>query len=278
MENGISMDDLLNEASGGAPSNINNNEGDSDPENNPTPEAGSEGNPEPADDNKDNNPQPESKTEPKKDDKPKSNPMKEVRDKYNQAESARKKMESTMDRFYNGDYKFNPRDFRTDDGKIDYDKLVEAMDEADNVERAKTNNITPEIQKELDRIEKEKVEMRKQQLQVAMDRELASMQIEMGLKKADVNQFFADALQQKRNPYQWLAQGGNIQDLYYIIYRDKLIKAKVDQAVAEERAKWDNPNRGRTPAPNPAKPKVPASPVDANGMSLNDLLKAASGN
>lgn len=271
MENGISMEDLLNEASGGTPE-VDEHDND------PTPESSNENDSESVDDNKESNNQPEPKPEPKKEDKQKSNPMKEVRDKYNQAESARKKMESTMDRFYNGDYKFNPKDFRTEDGKIDYDKLAEAMDEADNESKAKSNNITPEIQKELDRIEKEKVEMRKQQLQVAMDRELASMQIEMGLKKAEINQFFSDALQQKRNPYQWLAQGGNIQDLYYIIYREKLIKAQVDKAVSEERAKWDNPNRGRTPAPNPAKPKSAEPTRDPNGLSLDDLLKAASGN
>ena len=75
--------------------------------------------------------QTETSTEEPKQKEKKSNPMKEVRDRLNIEQRAKERMEKTIQRFTDGDYKFKIRDFRTEEGKIDYDALSKAMDDAD---------------------------------------------------------------------------------------------------------------------------------------------------
>lgn len=266
-DNKVTLDDLLNEAAGGDPAPQDPNPAPEDPtpnDPNPAPEDPTPNDPAPEDPApQDPNPAPKTKS----DNKP--NPMKEVRDKLNSEQKLRVKMDNAIKRYTEGDYKFKIRDYKTEDGGIDYDKLIEAMDEADNATKASNNNITPEVQKELDRIEREKIEIQKERLKIAMDKNLADMQVEFNLKSADINKFFADALAQQRNPYQWIAQGGDIKDLYYILYKDKMIQERVDAAVAEERAKWES--QKPSPTPNPATKQTP--PANKEGLSLTELLK-----
>ena len=178
----------------------------------------------------------EEKTEVKTEAKP--NPMKEVRARLNSEQKAKEKIEKTVQRFTDGDYNFKIRDFKTEDGKVDYDALSKAMDEADLKVKAEERGISPEVQAEIERIEKEKIELQRERLRVSMDRAIASMQTEMNLKNDEISLFFKDALAVKKNPYQWLAQGGALNDLYYLVYREKLVKSEIDKAVEEAKAKW----------------------------------------
>lgn len=203
----------------------------------------------------------------------KSNPMKEVRDRLNLEQKLRTKIENAMQRYTDGDYKCKLRDYKTEDGKVDYDAFIKAMDAEDNEVKAKTNNRTPEVQAELDRIEAEKKEIQKERLKVSMDRELASIQVNLGLTNKDINNFFKDALDKKRNPYQWLSAGGSLEDLYYIIYRESIIEKRVNERTAStapvNEAKPANP-----PLRNPGKPNATINTTD--GITLDDLLiKAA---
>lgn len=204
--------------------------------------------------------------------KNKKNPMKEVRDRLTQEQKARERVEKTIQRFTEGDYKFKIRDFKTEDGKVDYDALQKAMDEADMKVRAESKGVSPEIQAEIERIEQEKLELRKERLRVQMDRELSNMQVEMQLSKEDINLFFKDALAVHRNPYQWLAQGGNLNDLYFLIYKDRLIQSQVDKEVAAAKEKWEAGTKKIAPTSNPANP---APSVNKDGISLSDLLSNA---
>ena len=210
--------------------------------------------------------------EPEDSNKNKKNPMKEVRDRLTQEQKARERVEKTIQRFTEGDYKFKIRDFKTEDGKVDYEALQKAMDEADMKVRAESKGVSPEIQAEIERIEQEKLELRKERLRVQMDRELSNMQVEMQLNKEDINLFFKDALAVDRNPYQWLAQGGNLNDLYFLIYKDKLIQAQVDKEVAAAKEKWDADSKKKAPTSNPA---APSPSVQKDGMSLESLLTNA---
>lgn len=262
-DNQLSLEDLLNEAAGGSPAPEDPAPEDPAPQDpaleDPAPEDPAPQDPAPGDPNPAPKPKPENKP----------NPMKEVREKLNSEQKLRVKMGNAIKRYTEGDYKFKIRDYKTEDGDVDYDRLIEAMDEADNATKANNNNITPEVQKELDRIEREKIEIQKERLKIAMDKSLADMQVEFNLKSADINKFFADALAQQRNPYQWIAQGGDIKDLYYILYRDKMIQDRVNSAVAEERAKWENAKP--SPTPNPVGKQTP--PSNKEGLSLTELLK-----
>lgn len=223
-------------------------------------------------DDEDNNPNPPKQETPTSHKKDGNNPMKELRNKYNEESKARNKITTIMQRYTDGDYNLKLKDFKGEDGKLDYDKLQEAMDDIDTSNKAKTNNITPEVQRELDRIQREKQEIAKERLRVGMDKALAGMQISLGLSDSDINQFFKDALAQNRNPYAWLASGFSINDLYYIIYRDKLTTDRVTKAVAEERAKWENPVKA--PSSNPA-PTKPTSKIKEDGLSLSEILAQA---
>ena len=207
----------------------------------------------------------------------KPNPMKEVRDKYNAERASREKIEGIVAKLADGDYAFKLKDFKKEDGKIDYDAVANAMNDADIKAKAEKKGISPEVQAEIERIEKEKTELEKQKLQVAMDRALTNMQQDMNLKGVDVNNFFKDAMALQKNPYRWLAQGGDLKDLYRNIYWDKLVKEQVDIAVNAAKVKWDEDVKKATkiPAPNPALPKPPAPTPGAGGITLDALLTEA---
>lgn len=253
----LNLDNILQEAAGGEPAVETEVE---QPEEEPEVETEPTTDPEPA------------KEEPAKPAKPKTNPMKEVRDRLNTEQKAKERIEKAIQRFTDGDYNFRIRDFRTEDGKVDYDALSQAMDDADLKAKAETRGVTPEVQAEIERIEKEKIELQKERLRVSMDRAIANMQTSMNLQSEDINNFFKDSMALKKNPYQWLAQGGTLSDLYYLVYRDNLMKAEIDKAVEEAKAKWEASNSKKPPISNPAAPKTKSSP---DGISLDSLLTQA---
>lgn len=202
---------------------------------------------------------------------PKSNPMKEVRDRLNQEQKAKERIDSAINRFAVGDYNFKIKDFKTEDGKVDYDSLIKAMDDADLRTRSEQRGISPEVQAEIERIEKEKKELQKDRMRVAMDRALASLQTSRQLSNADINKFFNDSMALNKNPYTWLAQGGTLDDLYYLVYRDTITQAAIDKAVEDAKASWSNPSVV-TPTPNPA---ASANVTQEPKISIASLLKQA---
>lgn len=214
--------------------------------------------------------------DPKKTPAAKPNPMKEVRDQLNAEKAIREKTTKAIQRLADGDYDFKLKDFKNEEGVVDYDLLISSMDEVDVKAEAQSKGISPEVQAEINRIEKEKVELQKQQLQVQMDRALITLQQEMGVKSDQINTFFADAMAKKYNPYMWLAQGGNLQDLYVTVYRDQLLKRETDKAVAAARAVWEADARKTTnvPAANPAAPAKPQAQVAKDGIDFNSMLDA----
>jgi hypothetical protein len=215
----------------------------------------------------------EAKPEEKKDGK--VNPMKEIRDKYAAEKAGKEKIESLVQRYTAGTYEFKLKEFMKE-GKMDYEALAVAMDKSDTVVKAEAKGITPEVQAEIERIDKEKIEIQKQRLQITMDRALNNLQQNMNIKGSEVNNFFKDAMAVKKNPYQWLAQGGDLQDLYILVYRDKLLKQQIDTAVTQAKTKWEEERARQTKVPvaNPAQPTQP-KPINNNGVSLSDLLTQA---
>jgi hypothetical protein len=215
----------------------------------------------------------EAKPEEKKDGK--VNPMKEIRDKYATEKASKERIEALVQRYTTGTYEFKLKEFMKE-GKMDYDALATAMDKSDTVVKAEAKGITPEVQEEIQRIEKEKIEIQKQRLQITMDRALTNLQQNMNIKGSEVNNFFKDAMAVKKNPYQWLAQGGDLQDLYILVYRDKLLKQQIDNAVSQAKTKWEEERTRQTKVPvaNPAQSTQP-KPINNNGVSLSDLLTQA---
>ena len=203
----------------------------------------------------------------------KKNPVKELRDRLNQEQRTLKRINETIRRLTTGNYNVTLKDF-TEDGEVDYEALSAYMDEQDIKAKAEQRGISPEVQAEIDRIEREKLELEKEKLRVGMDRALTELQIERNLKAADVNTFFKDALAVKKNPYSWIASGGTLDDLYHIVYREQIIAEQVKQAVEAERAKWDAQlNRtGKKPTPNPATPKDTAITGE---LTMEQLLAEA---
>ena len=280
--NNVSLDTLLNEAAGNtaqntppadaAPSTETTEQTPATDDNTNTNDNANDNTDSNTSTNTDDNTQSQ---QPSTDDKQneKKNPMKEVRDKLNAEQKAREKVEKAMQRYTEGSYKFSIRDFKTEDGKVDYDAFIKAMDDEDTKVKAESRGVTPEVQAEIDRIEKEKIELQKERLKVSMDRAISNLQIDMNLDKTAVNKFFADALAVQKNPYQWLAQGGALPDLYYLIYRETLTKAAIDKAVADAKASWEKLNNVKAPTTNPA-----ATATDSggnNGISMEDLLNEA---
>lgn len=256
MNDKINLDAILTEASGEEPTSVDPTPAEPTPVEEPVVEESTE----------------ETKEEPKEPEAKKPNPMKEVRDRLNAEQKAKERMEKTVQRFTDGDYKFRIRDFRTEDGKVDYEALSNAMDEADLKTKAESRGISPEVQAEIDRIEREKVELQRERLKVSMDKALATMQVDMNLKGDDINNFFKDSMALKKNPYQWLAQGGTLSDLYYLVYRDRLMKDEITRAVEEAKAKWEASTSKKPPISNPAAPSAKSS----NGaISLDALLADA---
>lgn len=279
MPDNLTLEQLLVQAAGGTPTPADPTPADPAPAN-PTdpkpadPAPANPTDPKPADPNP-TDPKP---TDPKpgEPDPTKPNPVKELRDKYSTEKTAREKMETAINKFTEGDYQFKLKDFVVD-GKMDYDALTKAMAEADIKAKAEARGVSPEVQAEIERIEQEKIELEKQRLQVNMDKALTNLQLEVGIKSADINQFFKDALAVNKNPYRWLNQGGDLKELYSIIYADKLTQAKIDAAVAAARAKWDEEaaRKGRAPAPNPATPSPTPGASGATGLSMAELLAEA---
>lgn len=209
---------------------------------------------------------------------PKPNPIKDLREKYNSEKTVREKNENAIKKFTEGDYTFKLKEYLVD-GKVDYDGLAKAMETADVKAKAETRGISPEVQQEIERIDKEKIELEKQKLQVSMDRALTNMQIDLGIKGTDINNFFKDSMELKKNPYQWIAQGGDLRDLYNLVYREKLIKTQVDKSIAEARIAWDAEAKlqNKVPVANPAQPTIPSA-INTNGLSLESLLEEAAKN
>lgn len=207
---------------------------------------------------------------------PDTNPLKELRNKYADEKSSREKMEKAVERFTNGDYDFKLKDF-VKDGKVDYDAFTTAMDDVDTKKKAEVKGISPEAQAEIERIDKEKIELNKEKLRVSMDRALTDLQVDMSLKSADINNFFKDSLAVQKNPYQWLAQGGNLKELYYLVYRDRLVKSEIDKAVVAAKEAWlaDSKRNTQAPVPNPGNPASPDGGDPGSGFSLNQLLEEA---
>jgi hypothetical protein len=215
----------------------------------------------------------ETKPEEKKDGK--VNPMKEIRDKYAAEKAGKEKIETLVQRYTAGSYEFKLKEFMKE-GKMDYEALDAAMNTSDTKVKAEAKGITPEVQTEIDRIERDKIEIQKQRLQITMDRALTNLQQNMNVKSSEVNNFFKDAMSVKKNPYQWLAQGGDLQDLYILVYRDKLLKQQIDNAVGQAKTKWEEERARQTKVPvaNPAQSAQP-KPINNNGVSLTDLLTEA---
>lgn len=202
----------------------------------------------------------------------KSNPMKEVRDRLTSEQKAREKIEKAIQRLTDGEYSFKLKDFKNENNKVDYDALIKAMDEADLKVKAESRGLSPEVQAEIERIEREKTELRKERLRVDMDRAIANMQTELSLKGADISNFFKDSMALKKNPYQWIAQGGTLNDLYYLVYRDTLVKAEIDKAVEEAKSKWEEANNKKAPTTNPAASTKKTSSLE---LSIDQLLEEA---
>lgn len=212
------------------------------------------------------------KAQPKAKVENKPNPMKEVRDRLNTEQKAKEKIERTVQRFTDGDYKFKIRDFKTEDGKVDYDALAKAMDDEDLKSRSEAKGLSPEVQAEIERIEKEKIEIQRERLRVSMDRAIANMQTEMSLTGESINNFFKDSMALQKNPYAWLAQGGTLPDLYYLVYREKIMKEEINKAVEEAKAKWEEATNKKAPTSNPA---ASTQTVSSGSLSLKQLLNEA---
>ena len=265
----LTMEEILAQAAGNEPETQ-----DPEPQ---EPEPADPQEPEPQEpETQDPEPQEPETVEPEPEDtKPKSNPLKDLRDKYTSEKSTREKIDSAIQKFSVGDYDFSIKDFVVD-GKMDYDAFAQAMEDADIEAAAKAKGIKPEVQAEIERMERERVELEKEKLQVAMDRALTNFQLELNLKGDEINQFFKDALAVKKNPYSWIQQGGTLQDLYNILYRDKIMQSEIDKAVSAARAKWDEEavRSTKTPAPNPANPpRQDSNP--SNGLTMSQLLEEA---
>ena len=213
---------------------------------------------------------PEAAPAPEANPEPAKNPMKEVRDRLNAEQKEKNKIVNATQRFIDGKYDFKLRDFRDDNGNVDYDALIKAMDDADVNKVAAEKGISPEVQAEIDRIENEKRELAKERMRVAMDRALADLQTSMNLQANDINQFFKDSMALSKNPYTWLSQGGTLSELYYLVYREKITQDAISRAVEEARTEWEAKKAPVPPSSNPAKPSR------SNGaLSLDQLLNQA---
>ena len=267
----LTMEEILSQAAGNEPEPVETEPVETEPADSQDPEP----NPEPADPEDPEPQDPEPQDPEPKDPKPKANPLKDLRDKYTSEKTTREKIDSTIQKFSAGDYDFSIKDFVID-GKMDYDAFAQAMEDADIKAAAEAKGIRPEVQAEIERMERERIELEKEKLQVAMDRALTNFQLELNLKGDEINQFFKDALAVKKNPYSWIQQGGTLQDLYNILYRDKIMQSEIDKAVSEARAKWDEEavRSTKTPAPNPANP-TRQNPNPSNGLTMDQLLEEA---
>lgn len=210
------------------------------------------------------------------------NPMKELRDKASAAEKAQVKIDTAINRLSDGDYAFKLRDFKNEEGKIDYDKLIEAMDEADVKKRAESRGLTPEMQAEIEKYEREKKEVEIAKARVQMDRQLNNFQMEQQLSPEDLNLFISDSMKVGINPLSIAALDKTskgttaLKLLYKAVYSDRLVKDAVTKALAEAEAKReaDVAAKGGQPKSNPAGiNNSKTNTTDPKGMALDDFLK-----
>lgn len=225
-------------------------------------------------------------TEPKKKEDPKKpevNPMKELRDKANAAAKAQEKIDSAINRLSDGDYNFKLKDFKNEQGKVDYDALIKAMDDEDVKKRAESRGLTPELQAEIEKYEKEKRAVEIEKARVQMDRQLNNFQMEQQLSPEDLNTFISDAMKIGINPLSIAALDKTskgttaLKLLYKAVYTDKIVKDATEKAVADARAKWeaDAAAKGTQPKANPAQPNnTKTTKTDPKGLALDDFLKA----
>ena len=220
------------------------------------------------------------KPEAKKPDGP--NPMKELRDKANSATKLQEKIDNAINRLSDGEYNFKLKDFKNEQGKVDYDALITAMDEADVKQRAASRGLSPEMQAEIEKYEREKKDVEIAKARVQMDRQLNNFQMEQKLTPDDLNLFISDSMKLGINPLSIAALDKTskgtvaLQMLYKAVYTDKIVKTAVDQAVAEAKAKWDADlnAKGTQPKPNPANPNNnKTNKTDSKVMALDDFLK-----
>lgn len=239
-----------------------------------TPPAGDDATP-PAD-----TAEPKKKAAPKK---PEANPMKELRDKANAATKAQEKIDSAINRLSDGDYNFKLRDFKNEQGKVDYDALIQAMDDEDVKKRAESRGLTPELQAEIEKYEKEKRAVEIEKARVQMDRQLNNFQMEQQLSPEDLNTFISDAMKIGINPLSIAALDKTskgttaLKLLYQAVYTEKIVKDATEKAVEEARAKWeaDASAKGTQPKANPAQPNnTKTTKTDPKGLALEDFLKA----
>jgi len=218
--------------------------------------------------------------EPEPDPVPKPNPIKDVRDQLNATKKAKELVTNTMNKFVAGSYEIKLADHMLEDGTgIDYESLGAAMEKVDIAKRAEGVGLTPEVQAAVEQIEKDKIEIQKQKLQLSMDKALTNLQMDKALKEGDINNFFKDAMESKKNPYQWIAQGGTLADLYNLIYADKIKQNDIDAAVATAKAKWeaDAAAANRVPKGNPGQAVVKKA-VAEGGKTMKELLAEAAEN
>lgn len=256
-------------------------------EDNPEPIVEPEGDPEPEPEGElegEGAPKVAPKAEPKKDapEKDKPNPMRELRDKANTAARAQEKIDEAINRMSDGEYDFKLKDFKGENGKIDYDKLIEAMDAADVKARAESKGLSPELQAEIEKYEREKKEVEVAKARVQMDRQLNNFQMEQQLNSDELNNFISDAMTLGINPLSIAALDKTsrgttaLQLLYKAVYIDKITKTAVDTALAEaetkRQASLDAQNS--KPKSNPAAPNN-SKTIEKNskGVALEEFLK-----
>ena len=192
------------------------------------------------------------------------------------------KIDTAINRLSDGEYAFKLRDFKNEEGKVDYDKLIEAMDEADVKKRAESRGLTPEMQAEIEKYEREKKEVEIAKARVQMDRQLNNFQMEQQLSPEDLNLFISDAMKIGINPLSIAALDKTskgttaLKLLYKAVYSDRLMKDAVTKALAEAEAKReaDVAAKGGQPKSNPAGiNNSKTNTTDPKGMALDDFLK-----
>ena len=224
--------------------------------------------------------EPKKKAAPKK---PEVNPMKELRDKANAATKAQEKIDGAINRLSDGDYNFKLKDFKNEQGKVDYDALIQAMDDEDVKKRAESRGLTPELQAEIEKYEREKRAVEIEKARVQMDRQLNNFQMEQQLSPEDLNTFISDAMKIGINPLSIAALDKTskgttaLKLLYQAVYTEKIVKDATEKAVEDARAKWeaDASAKGTQPKANPAQPNnTKTTKTDPKGLALEDFLKA----
>lgn len=209
------------------------------------------------------------------------NPMKELRDKANAATRAQEKIEGAITRLSGGDYDLRLKDFKTEDGKVDYDALIAAMDEVDVKKRAEGRGISPELQAEIEKYEREKKEVEIAKARVQMDRQLNNFQMEQKLSPEDLNTFISDTMKIGINPLSIAALDRTakgtmaLKMLYKAVYSDRIIQEAVTKALeeAETKRQADATAQKGQPKANPGAPNTSkTSEGGSKGMALDEFL------